>query len=267
LSTRLPALRAIACASLLVLANSTIRPSEAQLAPLPVDVVHATTPLGAEWRFVGSLYGWMPGIYGETGVGNLSADVRVSFSDLLSHLRFAQMATFEASRGSFVGILDEVYASIRVDNTLSRGRVQPNVDLTLKLLIAQAFAAYTVKPSPRIDVDLLAGGRLWAVRSTLALSGDILHRENERSPSWGDALLGARLRWRANAKWQFSLQGDGGAGGSKGTGEGTATASYAFARYWSAYAGYRYLYENYQKGDYFFTGHLTGPVIGAAYHW
>ena len=239
----------------------------AQIAPLPVDVIHTASPQIKDWRFVVSPYGWMPGISGETGVGDLSANVDVTFSDLLSHLKFAAMGSFEASRGAWVGILDDVYASIRIDHTLSRGRVRPELDLTTKMLITQAFVAFTVKPSPRIDVDLLGGGRLWAVKATLAVSSDITHRERNRSPSWADALLGARLRWRASPKWQFNLEGDGGAGGSRATGEGIATASYDFSKHWGAYAAFRYLYENREKGDYFFTGHMSGPVIGAAYHW
>jgi hypothetical protein len=124
-----------------------------------------------------------------------------------------------------------------------------------------------VKPSPRIDVDLMAGSRLWSVKSTLALSADVAQRQREKSPTWADALLGARLRWHASPKWNFSVEGDGGAGGSKATGEGMAAASYDFSRWWAGYAGYRYLYEHYEKNDFFFTGHLAGPVIGAAYHW
>jgi hypothetical protein len=234
---------------------------------MPVDIVHAATPLGSDWRFAISPYGWMLGISGETGVGDLSADVNVRFIDLLKHLRFAEMAGFEVGRGAWLGIVDQLYASIRVDHTLSRGRIQPELDYTLKLFMGQAFGAYTVKPSPRIDVDLLAGGRLWAAKSTLAVSGDILHRERSKSPSWGDGLLGARLRWRSGPKWQFSLTGDGGAGGSKGTGEGIVVASYDVSSGWALFAAYRYLYENYQKGDYFFTGHFAGPAIGGAYHW
>jgi hypothetical protein len=248
-------------------AAATTPTAAAQIAPLPVDIVHAAKPLGDEWRYVGTLYGWMSGISGETGVGDLAADVDVSFSDLLSHLKFAAMGSFEANRGQWLGMVDAVYASIRVDRTLSRGQVPPQLDLTSKMSITQAFAAYTVKPSPRIDVDLMAGGRLWAVRSTLVVSSDVTRRERAQSPTWADALLGARLRWRASSKVQINLEGDGGAGGSKGTGEGIATASYDFSRDWAAYAAFRYLYINRQHGDYFFTGHMSGPAIGVAYHW
>jgi hypothetical protein len=252
---------------MLVLAGASLGRAGAQLAPLPVDTVHATTPRPKVTRFIVAPYGWMAGISGETGVGDLSADVNVSFSDLLKHLRFAAMGTFEGGYGPWLGVVDVMYSSIRVDHTLSRGRIQPELDLTSKMLIAQAFAAYTVKPAPMIDVDILAGARLWSVKSTLAITGNRLQRTRERSPTWADAIGGGRLRWRVSPKWQINIAGDGGAGGSKATGEGMGTAGYRLSRHWDLFASYRYLYENYQKNDYFFTGHLSGPVIGGAYHW
>jgi hypothetical protein len=177
------------------------------------------------------------------------------------------MGTFEGAYGPWLGVYDAVYASLRAQRTLSRGRVPPELDLTLKLLITQGFTGYTVKPSPTIDVDLLAGTRLWAVRSTLALTSGIGQRSNERSPTWADFLLGGRVRWRIDRKWQVNVSGDGGAGASRGTGEGMGTVDYALSHHWSVFVAYRHLYENYHKNDYFFTGHLTGPVIGGAYHW
>jgi hypothetical protein len=252
---------------MLAVATGAINAVDAQIAPLPVDTLHTTTPPPKSTRFIVAPYGWMTGISGETGVGDLSANVDISFSNLLSHLRFAAMGTFEGGYGPWLGIVDGVYASVRADRTLSRGRVQPNLDFTMKMLITQAFAAYTVKPAPTIDVDILAGARLWAVKSTLAVSSDTTRRTRERSPSWADALGGARIRWKVARQWQINLEGDGGAGGSKGTGEGIGTVAYDLSRYWSLFASYRYLYENYQKNHYFFTGHMAGPVVGGAYSW
>jgi hypothetical protein len=263
--------QALACAAssvfMLAAAGGAIETAGAQPAPLPVDTIHATTPRPKSTRFIVAPYGWMPGISGETGVGDLSADVNISFSKLLSHLRFGAMGTFEGAYGPWLGIYDAMYASVRVDRTLSRGRVQPELNLTAKMLITQGFAAYTVKPAPSIDVDLMAGARLWAVRSTLAVSRDITQRTRERSPTWADFVLGGRVRWRIDPTWQINVEGDGGAGGSRGTGEGMATADYTLSHHWSVFLAYRYLYENYQKGEYFFTGHLSGPVVGGAYRW
>jgi hypothetical protein len=259
--------RAALSAFMLAAAGGLIGTMSAQLAPLPVDTIHATTPRAKSTRFIVAPYGWMTGISAETGVGDLAADINVNFSDILPHLRFAAMGTLEGAYGPWLGIYGAAYVSVRVNRTLSRGRVQPELDLTMKLLATQGFTGYTVKPAPSIDVDLMAGSRLWAVRSTLGVSRDTTQRTRERSPTWADALLGGRVRWRVDPRWQINLAGDGGAGGSKATGEGMATASYSVSRYWSLFLSYRYLYENYHKRDYFFTGHVAGPVLGGAYTW
>ena len=254
-------------AFVLASAAAMIQVAGAQIAPLPVDTTHATAARPMRARFIVAPYGWMTGISGETGVGDLSANVDISFSELLSHLKFGAMGSFEAGYGHWLGVLDGIYASVGADRQLSRGRVQPELDLTTKMLIAQAFAGYSVSPGPGIMVDILAGARLWAVDASLAVSTDVANRTRSRSPTWADALGGARVRWVVSPKWQVSLAGDGGAGGSKGTGEGIATAAYDVSRYWSLFASYRYLYEHYEKGDYFFIGHMAGPAIGGAYHW
>jgi len=258
--------RRLALAFLFAMAGPLFYMAGAQLAPLPVDTVHATSPQ-KHARFIVAPYGWMTGISGETGVRDLSATLDISFSDLLRHLRFGFMGTAEGGYGRWLGIVDGVYASVGAQRTLSRGRVQPELDFTIKLLISQAFAGYTVKPAPEVDVDLLAGSRLWAVRSTLEVATQAGSTERSKSPTWADAIVGGRVRWRMTPRWQFSVSGDGGAGGSKATGEGMAGLNYDLSTHWSLFGSFRYLYENYRKGDYFFAGHLSGPVIGGAYRW
>ena len=75
------------------------------------------------------------------------------------------------------------------------------------------------------------------------------------------------MRWRISPQWQFTVTGDGGAGGSKATGEGMASLNYILSPHWSLFGSYRHLYENYHKNDYFFTGRVTGPALGGSYRW
>jgi hypothetical protein len=251
------------------------RTVRAQLAPLPVTMPQRVgdtlcgpaKPKPAGAHFIIAPYGWLAGINGETGVRDLSADVNVRFIDLLHHLRFAAMGTFDVGYNSWLGIADAVYSSIRVNHTLSRVPNEPNLDLTQKMFIGQAFVGYSFQPEKTLAIDLLVGTRIWSTRSTLGISGDIVNRARENSSSWADALGGLRVRWEPAPAWQINIAGDGGGGGSKGTGEGLGSVNYSFATHWSAFAGYRYLYENYRKNDFFFTGHMDGPLLGAAYRW
>jgi len=263
--------------AMLVLATpSVMTPSaRAQLAPLPVTIPQQKVgdtlcgptnakPTGA--HFIVALYGWMPSINGETSVRDLSADVNVRFSDLLRHLRWGAMGTYEASYNSWLGIDDAVYASVRVKHTVSRTPLQPQLDAGLDLFIGNTFVGYSFKPEPSVAIDVLAGARVWHTDATLAVSGDVVNRERERVSTWADAIGGLRVRWAPAQKWQINIAGDGGAGGSKGTGEGLGSVSYMWT-HWSAFAGYRYLYVNRQKNDFDFKGHLAGPLIGGAYRF
>ncbi|MGH7616238.1 MAG: hypothetical protein ACREPM_03335 [Gemmatimonadaceae bacterium] len=257
--------RAAGATLVVVLASASVHASAAQLAPLPIAPAsaHAMPNVQA----IGALYGWMSGISGSASVRDLSASIDVRFVDLLKHLRFAAMGTFEAGYGPWLLVSDDMYSSVRVGRTASRLPNQPDLDFTSKMFIGQAFAGYAWMTSQTVAVDILVGGRLWATSSTLNISGDSASRERSTNPSWGDALGGIRVRWAAAPKWLLSAEGDGGGGGSKGTGEGMATAQYDLSHHWSLFASYRYLQENYEKNDFSLDVHLDGPLIGGAYRW
>lgn len=271
--------RVASAALVFVVAIVSVSRLGAQIAPLPLTMSKRVTPPGDTMcekiapttkptvQAIIAPYGWMSGVSGDVGVRDLSADVDVRFVDLLKHLRFAAMGTFEVEYGPWLLVSDNMYLSLAVDHTLSRGRLQPNLDFTFKAFIGQAFAGYSMEASPTVVVDVLLGGRLWATSSTLNVSGDLRSRERSNSANWVDALGGLRVRWDPRERWQLSIAGDAGAGGSTSTVEGMATVGYGLSRHWQVWGAYRYLYENYQKNDFSFKGHLDGPVIGASYHW
>src|SRR5262249_33747222 len=118
-----------------------------------------------------------------------------------------------------------------------------------------------------LAMDVLAGARLWSVDGSLRLTGENIARQRERTPMWADALGGVRVRWEPAERWYVSVAGDGGGGGSRGTGEGMGTIGYDVSRHWNVFGAYRYLYGDYRKNEFFFKGHLGGPVIGGRYRW
>jgi hypothetical protein len=253
-------------------ASSLPGASNAQLAPASIDSVMRRDPCApsataAKAHYIIAPYGWMAGINAETGVRDLSADVDISFSDLLSKLRFAAMGTFEFGYGHWLGIADGVYTSIHQDRTASVGRLTPDIDFNQKLFIGQAFGGYSFRARSNVAIDVLAGVRLWRADVSLRLSGEDIARQRERARTWADALGGVRVRWEPAARWYVSAAGDGGGGGSEGTGEGMGTVGYDVSHHWNVFAAYRYLYEDYRKYEFFFTGHFSGPAIGGAYRW
>jgi hypothetical protein len=265
--------RIVTAAAVVGMASATIpTPVEAQIAPTRVDSARHRDPCDTKPRTVSpqftiAPYGWMLGVHGETQVRDRSAQVDVSFQKILDHLRFGGMGVFEVGYGPWLGTVDGLYASLRATRTLALDRAQPDLDMTLKITIAQAFAGYSFVPAPRVAIDVLAGTRIWALDASLALSGNSVDVARSSSSSWADALGGFRVRVTPVDRWHVSLTGDGGGGGSRGTGEGIATVGYDLSHHWNLFGAYRYLYEDYRKNEYVLNAHLNGPAIGGAYRW
>lgn len=243
----------------------------AQIAPTFVDSVRRgpcdSTPPSINPRYTVALYGWMLGMHGQLGVRDLAADVDISFKEILDHLRIAGMGAFEVDYGPWLGTADLLYASLRENRELALRHGDPDLDAKIKIFIGQAFVGYSFAPVPRVAIDLLAGARVWAFEPSLTVSGANASATRSSSPSWVDALGGFRVRVTPTDRWSLSLTGDGGGGGSRGTGEGAATVGYSLSRHWAVYGAYRYLYVDKTKNDFFFNGHLNGPVIGGTYRW
>ena len=264
----------VRAAVVLAVVAATSADVEAQIAPTRVDTTSdgevARNRPAIRTRFIVAPYGWMSGISGETGVRDLSADVDVSFGNLLDHLRFAAMGTFEVGYDRWLGVVDGMYISVQVDRTASLGPGQQDLTAKSKTFIGEAFGGYSIVPASDLIVDILAGARFWSVEASLNVVGSNASAERSRNPTWTDAVIGARLRWAASERWNVSGGGDGGGGGprgSKGTAQAYATAGYELSELWEVFGSYRYLYLNYARNEYFFKGHLGGPLIGAAYRW
>lgn len=218
-------------------------------------------------RFIVSPYGWTLGISGPTGIRDRTADVDITFSELLDKLRFAAMAGFEADYGPWIGAIDLIYASVRDDRTRSIGPLQADLTAEIKLLISQALVGYSFLATPTVAIDVLAGARFWAVDASLLLAGERRSADRERDPRWADALGALRVRWSPAVDWQVSAYGDAGGGGSKGTGQAAGTVGYDISSRWTLFATYRWLKLDYRKNDYFFDAKFKGPLIGGAYRW
>lgn len=246
----------------------------AQLVPMPLapmDTLVRHDPCVsqkiAKARFTIAPYGWLLGIHGDVGVRDLDAHVNISFSDLLSKLRWGAMGGFEFNYGHWLGTFDGVFASVHQENTPSVGGFNPDIDSRLDLAMTQAFVGYTFRARPNLAIDLLGGARLWRWDASLRLQGENITRQRERIRTFVDALGGVRVRWEPTEKWYVALAGDGGGGGSKATAEGMGTIGYDVSRHWNVFTGYRYLYGDYAHNNFSFKGHLGGPVLGGAYRW
>src|SRR5258705_10767135 len=73
-----------------------------------------------EWQLEVVPYLWGSGIEGPVGIGNRTADVDASFSNILSHLHFAAMGLADARRDKFVVLTDVIYTDLRGQHATPR---------------------------------------------------------------------------------------------------------------------------------------------------
>ena len=198
-----------------------------------------------------------------------TADIDLSFGDVLDNLDFGLMTALEVRQGpwSFVG--DVLYSKLSPRGTLPGPAAAP-VELEQKNLTLQGSVLYRVQDSAAVDVDLGAGLRYWSVDSEASIgpvgpaSVSLGHKE-----SWLDPVVIARLKAELDERWSVTVAGDiGGSGsGSNLTWQLLGTVNYQMSDRLSLRGGYRVLAVDYEDDGYVYDVTLRGPVLGLAYRF
>ena len=271
---------------------------------MPTKAPMTPPPAIQGWTFSLTPYVWATSLSGSTTVKGITTDIDAGFFDILDHTQFPkglfQLAAFGEARNGRLGLFTDIaYMKLGLGASLNRSRgtdelggsVGASAGLTIKMLIAEAAAAYEIaswggltSPGSRTALDLYAGGRVWwqhadaevtasgtanivgltrTGNGTLLASGDV---------SWIDPLVGMRLRHQFAPGWNLVVSGDvGGFGaGSKSSWQALATLDYEFCRsktvIWSGMVGYKALQVDYSQGSglthYEYDMTMYGPVFG-----
>lgn len=201
-----------------------------------------------DWRFGATIYAWLPGISGTTrfpsGAGGPSIDLRTS--EVLDKLDMAFMASFEARRGRWGGLVDWVYSDLSDDKSSTRdftiggvpiGAATADLRLGVKTNILTLAGTYTFVDTPTYTTSIIAGTRMLKTDQTLSWtfsSGPVLGVARSGSASadttnW-DAIVGVRgrARYEAGSRWFWPYHLDVGTGESRRTLQALAGVAYAF---------------------------------------
>jgi hypothetical protein len=215
-----------------------------------------------EWQLEVVPYLWGSGIEGPVGIGNRTADVDASFSNILSHLHFAAMGLADAQRDKFVVLTDVIYTDLRGQHA-TPGPLFSSVDPQQRLFILTPEAGYRVLDSEDASLDVVGGIRYWRLKSELEFQSGVLPGIGlEASRGWTDAIVGVRARRTLSDKWWASAYGDLGAGGSDFTYQIVGNAGLDIHERYALVFGYRYLNVNYEKNDFLFDTAMKGPLFG-----
>lgn len=250
--------------------------------------VAAAQDLSDQWKFRAFIYMWAAQITGSaTFPGGNTANIDVSFSDILNHLKMAGMGTLEAQKGQWGAFTDVVYLNVGGTSTKTRDGtidgvplpvgVTANTGMAVKAWVWTLAGSYRVRASPDLEMDVFAGARLLSIEPTLTYSFNVdvgpfvgPGRGGSRSvkaKDW-DAIGGVkgRVGFGANREWFIPYYADIGTGDSDLTWQISAGLGYAF-NWGEAILTYRYLDYNFKSSSKVNDLTIKGPLLGAAFRW
>lgn len=220
-----------------------------------------------EWQFQVTPYFWMAGLHGTAGIGNRTADVDESFSDVFHALNFFIMGTFEARKGKLVSLTDVEYVSLS-DDKATPGPLFSNVNANFKLFIFDQEVGYRVfdDPDKEAFIDVMGGVRVWHVSTELDFGAGILPATTvQGSRNWVDGVGGLRGKAAVSEKVFVTGKLDLGGGGSNFSYQLFGAAGYNITPKIALIFGYRVLDVNYNKNNFIYDINQRGPIVGVGF--
>ena len=226
----------------------------------------ATPAAAAEWKHEFAPYLWGSAMEGTVGIGPVTAEAEMSFSDILDDLEFGFMGTYRASRDRYSITVDAIYMGLGATEKGPGGAVKADIDLDQVGLeadfgyaVAERFTLFGGLRYVSLDADLRVTGPL----------GNELSASEEQD--WVDPVIGAIYSWPLADDWTLNLRGDiGGFGvGSDFAWQGMASLRWQFSPRSALGLAYRYLDMDYEdgKGSNYFKYDMatSGPAMGVIF--
>ncbi|MGF1624267.1 MAG: hypothetical protein ACFCVH_05240 [Alphaproteobacteria bacterium] len=221
----------------------------------------------AEWSFRFTPYVWASAVSGDVEAGDASASFETSFSDIVDVLDFGVLGTLEGDYGPYGFLTDTIYLSLSKDANTPRGILFERAEGEFGSLIVSGYAGYRLALDESIDLQLLAGARLFSMEVETRLVSArpaIADRTSKSSETWVNPVVGARLNAFATDELFGGISADiGGWTGGDLTWQAAALLGYRFDETWDVRAGYRYMAVEHEfDGGATLDAAFHGPMIG-----
>lgn len=218
--------------------------------------------LSDEWKFSGSVYGWVPSISGESSSGG---DFDIDFDTIIENLDFVIMAGFGANRGKWGFWTDVIYMDLEDDSNSSLTPILTLSNIELKAWIVTPTVTYRVAQTKQVSLDLLVGVRMLYLKAELEI--DPLPKSSDSDTAW-DGIIGVKGKIDLDKNWFLPFYFDVGTGETDLTWQAFAAIGYKFSKF-DLIAGYRHLEWDFDDGDTFSGAFndlkISGPIIGAKF--
>ena len=240
-----------------------------------------------DWEIRLMPYFWFLSIDAEGTVGgnlrSLSADVDLSFGDIMDYIDFGAMGRVEAWKGKWGLFFDGLFMNLSADGSFSGSQgVDFNLDVDARLGSADFGLAYRLfeqrfgnENKQSLAFEPYGGLRYAYLREKVDLTVDIpgvgsAGRTLGTSEDWVEPFVGGRVIWGLNDKLAINIAGDAG-----GFGIGSASdltwqikggVDYKLSENMTLNAGYRYLELDYSRGsganEFGVDLRAKGPFVG-----
>jgi len=218
------------------------------------------------WSFKVTPYVWMAGLDGKTSTlaGTPTADIDLSFKDILENLDFAGFLSAEARHGDFFFVGDLAYASVS-DSAKISSLLVSKVKVQSKTFTGTLAAGYTLFRNENFQAGAFGGARIWSIDNTIKLNGGLLDGvKRSHTETFVDPIVGAAIEYDFSPRW--SVRGSGSIGGFGAASDFewgfTTTVSYQAGKNWGVVAGYRYLSVDYDRHGFVYDADQHGPLLG-----
>lgn len=221
----------------------------------------------SDWELSFAPYVYMTGLSGTVGTSGRTAEISLSFADIVSDLDLGFMGALEARKGKIVILNDILWTKLSEKrgtplNGYSRAKIGTN------LFLWSPELGYRLYDGQRGSFDLVGGIRLTSVEVNLNFdSGKLPGFNVSNRKTWAAPIIGAHGVLNVTPKFFLSTAFDVGGGfGVSFVGQYYGGAGYRVTRKATLVGGYRYLRNNYRDDHGFiFDTSMNGILVGAKF--
>lgn len=221
------------------------------------------------WKHTFTSYLVGSAINGTAGIGDLDAEVDMSFGDIIDNFDGGIMLAYRAERGPWSFTADFAYLGLEANEKSLGPFGRTRVDIEADQLLLTVNMGYALNER----WSAYWGARYWDLDADLEVTVGEQVRKASASDSWIDPIVGLRYLAPLGGKWSLLAMGDiGGFGiGSDFSWTATALAAYQFRPNAHLLIGYRHLDVDYEDGNganrFKWDVWEGGPALGVAWQF
>jgi hypothetical protein len=110
------------------------------------------------WKHFLAIYGWVPAVSGDVKVKGVDANVDLTYSDILSNLKFGFMGHYEGFQGHWGILVDGMYAQLEKNQDHPGGLIPGTKQFKANLSLVEVAVPYRLTWNP-VVADVFVGGR------------------------------------------------------------------------------------------------------------